>query len=362
MRGVFELDFTYVASMEYLDLITTRKKAYFQKLERSSPRISRGAIDPAQDLRMLPFWIVANILYGELDPELESVLDSLAPLREDLMKFAIGGGLTRFSFSRYLPMRENKMLSEFQQRWSTFNDRARATAEQRQAKRAPIVHMCEAVQKGVCSMVEMLHTLDEMLFANLDVTLGGMTWNLVQLAANLDVQDRLRAEIAHARLAAEQNGGPNFAVYLTSSVTLLQAVISESSRLRPLAAFSVPQSAPTPRNLDGYLIPAGTNFIIDSHSLNENESFWGRDASKFRPERFLEHKPSETRYHFWRYGFGPRQCLGKHLADLILRILLIELLETYDLYLVRNATDWKRNEEVWIDHPEMELGCAKRKT
>lgn len=44
------------------------------------------------------------------------------------------------------------------------------------------------------SEAEVLHALDEMLFDNLDVTIGGLSWNFVFLAADPDTQSRLRAE------------------------------------------------------------------------------------------------------------------------------------------------------------------------
>ncbi|TID00229.1 Cytochrome P450 monooxygenase roqR [Colletotrichum higginsianum] len=150
--------------------------------------------------------------------------------------------------------------------------------------------------------------LDEAIYANLDVTTGGISWNLVFLAAHPEYQDLLAAELA------ARNGSPDERRrYILGNSTLLAACIAESSRLRPLAAFSVPQSAPTERRVDGYRIPAGTDFIVDSYGLNLRSGFWGPDAATYRPQRFLEKGALEMRYHFWRFGFGPRQCMANTL-------------------------------------------------
>lgn len=45
--------------------------------------------------------------------------------------------------------------------------------------------------------------------------------------------------------------------------TLLLALMLEFARLKPLAAFSIPQAAPTHRVVGGFLITTGTNFVVD---------------------------------------------------------------------------------------------------
>lgn len=365
LRDVTQPPFTHKAAINYIPLIQTRVQRHLEQQSRStSSRLHEGIIHPANDLRVLPFWIVAEIIYGDLSSELETELEAIVPIREGLMKYVISGGIARFSWSRYFRTAANTDLAHFKDRWRKFNDKARTMAGGKTGAPAPIVSMYEAVENGECTLEELLQTLDEMLFANLDVTLGGLTWNLVQLAAHEDVQSRLRKEIVAAKRDAQRHShmpfGAAFASYLDRADSYIQAVISESSRLRPLAAFSVPQSAPTSRILDGYEIPAGTNFIIDSHSLNQRNAFWGSDGVTFRPQRFLECSAAEARYNFWRFGFGPRQCMGKYVADLIIRAILVELVDHYELSLIDEDSEWKRDEEVWIDHPVMELNCIRR--
>lgn len=77
----------------------------------------------------------------------------------------------------------------------------------------------------------MLHTLDETLFANLDVTIGGLSWNFVFLAAYPSEQQRLLDEIRSMR----SKGDTAYNGYLQSATSFLAACINESSRLKPLA-------------------------------------------------------------------------------------------------------------------------------
>ncbi|KAA8646327.1 uncharacterized protein ATNIH1004_007754 [Aspergillus tanneri] len=120
-----------------------------------------------------------------------------------------------------------------------------------------------------------------------------------------DSQTRLREDI---RDAQREDG---MHAYLLSSTTFLLGCISESSRLKPLAAFSVPQSGPINRVLEGYPVPAGTNYVVDTYAFNIRNEFWGPYAKEYRPSRFLEVNGTKVRYNFWRFGFRPRQCMGK---------------------------------------------------
>ncbi len=246
-------------------------------------------------------------------------------------------------------------LRRFQQRWARFNDDAYHRALPDGPEELPIVSMTAAVAAGRMSRAHLLHTLDEILFANLDVTLGGISWNVVFMAADLDCQARLRSEIAERR-GRELGKTADLDEYYHSSGSYLAACIAESARLRPLAAFSVPQAAPTARVVGGYFFPAGTNFLVDSYALNQRNPFWGATTLQYRPERFLELSRTQARYQYWRFGFGPRQCMGKYAADLILRVLLAHMVANYELALDEKGQElWRQDPDGWINHPQMRI-------
>lgn len=348
--------------------------AYMRRLGKENGTfVQQGKLHPVHDLKLLPFLFVAKVVYGPLTEDLESELLGLIPPREDLFKSVIFGGITRFSFSRFLPLPAIRALHDFKNRWTRWNNRAHAHALTGPgASTAPIIAMYRAVDDGTLTREQLLQTLDEILFANIDVTMGGLSWALVFLAAHPDVQKALRSEMR----SRSSNKAMRKAYLLSSwatTPTLLGACILEAARLRPLAAFSVPQSCPTPRILDGFEIPAGTNFIVDSYALNIRDPFWGLDQERFRPGRWLEQGKTglDLRYRYWRFGFGPRTCLGKHLAELILRSVVIEILENWHIALDATTsqqenvterdenkdTSWPWDDEKWIHSPELLLKC-----
>ncbi|KAF4948218.1 hypothetical protein FGADI_9810 [Fusarium gaditjirri] len=356
VREVSEVAFTRSTVPKYLEIVQRRTVRHFKTLE-AGDNLPNGIIDPAADLKMLPFWIIADVLYGRLSREMENTLVELAPLREAIFCKVMEGGLSRFKWSRFFPTEANKSLKSFKDRWIRFNQDALDRAIHA-GSRSPIVDLYNAVTSGTMTQEHLLHTLDETLFANLDVTLGAISWNLVFLAAYPEHQQRILDEVRAWKQSPKRG---DFNSYFTDSTTYLSACILESSRLRPLAAFSVPQAIPTDRVINGYLFPAGTNFIVDAYALNQRNQFWGNDGLEYRPERHVSLSPVKFRYHFWRFGFGPRQCMGKYVADMMLRAILVHLLQGYELQLTDDqAREWKRNPDTWINHPEMKLKCTPR--
>ena len=321
VRNVFDPPFHYSTSQSYVDLVDSEVQRHLDALQSgtSGSLCSRGVIDPVADFKMLPFFIVVRIIYGDLPESMKDELRRLAPIREKLFHHVVAGGLTRFHWARHLPTAANRDLAAFQTAWEVFNRAAYQHAKHASTKvhassqppPPPIVSMWESAACGTITKPQLLQTLDEVLFANLDVTMGSISWNIVFLAANPSAQEELLAEISAATTASplstssptgsdspskEQERPKNpHAHLLLSSTSFLSACILESARLRPLASFTVPQSAPTTRVIDGYAIPAGTNFIVDADAINRRNPFWGTsseekggDAATYRPGRFLE--------------------------------------------------------------------------
>ena len=353
VHNITEVPFLHSKTTNYIPLAIRRTEQCFLNLHAHS-QLNEGLINPTGDLKLLPFWIVAEILYGDLSSEQEKELRELIPLREELFKHVIKGGVVRMWWSKYLPIEANRSLDRFKARWVAFNNAAYRRAIEL-GNDTPIIDMFKTTEDGTIGKEQLYQTLDEMLYGNLDVTTGGISWCLVFLAAHQRVQDKLRDEID---LSIKQDG--DLEQYFLRSSTFLAACISESARLKPIAAFSIPQSAPTDRVVGGFNVPAGTNFIVDSYALNIRNDFWGPDRVSYRPERFLESPATNMRYNFWRFGFGPRQCMGKYVVDLIIRVLLAHLVTNYKLDLSNAGEEWQRNPEAWITHPNMQIRCTRR--
>lgn len=341
----------------YVPFVQARITRYFSELYQQYEGRKTLRIKPAEDLKLLPFWVISDLLYGELSPSMVQDLLHITELRTDVFQYAFKGGLSLFSISKiFSPSIRNK-LHNFHSRWANFNRQAYHDAINGNAASAcAIVPLYQAVEKGQITPTELMHTLDEALFANIDVTIGSFSWIPQFLAENPDMQSELRDEISQAR---SDTSAESWAKYIASNSTLLASCINESARLKPVTNYTYAQSMPTDRDVGGYRIPSGTYMVVDTNALNIWDDAWGADKQSFRPKRFLEESRASFRYRFWRFGFGPRQCIAQALADTILKVLVAYTVEHYLLKTPASSAisekDSQKRGEAWFKVAEQEI-------
>ncbi len=145
------------------------------------------------------------------------------------------------------PLRRTASWLPSAERWLAVNELACATRPYRGWHvSAPIIDYFAARDVGELSTDELLQTMDEMLFANLDVTIGALSWNVVFLAAYPDIQRRVREEI-RAKRAELDSMGLEFDSYITDNNTLLSRLRQRSRPSQaPCRLLRPPEPSPPP--------------------------------------------------------------------------------------------------------------------
>jgi cytochrome P450 len=216
--------------------------------------------------------------------------------------------------------------------------------------------MWKSAQKGEISELEVVHTIAESLFANLDITTHVLTSSTLLLADNAKVQSDLLAEFGR------EEG--DLQTYLSRKDTLLHYCLLEALRLQPVISFSFPEHAPRSKILSGFVVPKNTTVIVDAHSLNIRNPFWGKDSRQYRPERFASISTSSLRYNMSTFGYGPRKCLGQHITDKLLKSFLYHLFSRYDVTVRPNQMlddgNFKWDKTSWVALFDVELGLRER--
>jgi cytochrome P450 len=132
-----------------------------------------------------------------------------------------------------------------------------------------------------------------------------------------------------------------------SQIEYFTACIEESFRICPPGPQGgVPRiTGPGGSFIGGHFVPG--NIIVTAPQLPTNmsgENF--RDPERFVPERWLKDDGRPERYRgddrkaMQPFSLGPRNCLGKNLAYVEIRLIFARMLWNFDFELVDDSHDW----------------------
>ncbi|KAK7038693.1 hypothetical protein VNI00_010577 [Paramarasmius palmivorus] len=178
---------------------------------------------------------------------------------------------------------------------------------------------------------------------------SALSRTLYLLASNPLVQTRLRKELA----AALQENDGDLAYDQLMSLPYLEAVCRETLRLHPpltrlfrtsLQDAVVPLSKPLPNGMTEIHVPAGANIYVSVLNANRNPDIWGEDAMEWKPERWLESLPKSVTEakmpgvysHMMTFNAGGRSCIGFKFAQLEMKVVLAQLVSTFEFTLPKD--------------------------
>ncbi|KAF4460398.1 Pisatin demethylase [Fusarium albosuccineum] len=175
-----------------------------------------------------------------------------------------------------------------------------------------------------------------MFVAGSDTAASVIRVAMLHILASPYIYWRLKQEIATA--ISEGNASKPITNSESKRLPYLQAVIYESLRIRSVSTNMSFKEVPAGGDSwDGKPLPAGTCIGTNFTSLLRSETMFGKDASVFRPERFLE-VDEETSARMKRdveltFGLGRWMCAGKHIAFIELNKLFFELFRVFEFQL-----------------------------
>lgn len=168
---------------------------------------------------------------------------------------------------------------------------------------------------------------------------------LLCIATNPEKQQKLREELFTAM--PNKNDQPTFETM--KQLPYLRACIKEALRFYPVV-FGNARSTGADIVLSGYQVPKGTGTLISSNMLPNEELYFPR-AREYIPERWLRKQDTTlsdgerliadnvSKFINLPFGFGPRSCVGRRLADIEMELTLTNLLRNFRIeynYPVKN--------------------------
>ena len=169
------------------------------------------------------------------------------------------------------------------------------------------------------------------LSAGRDTTAQSLTWALYSLIRHPEVVGKLRDE--HASVLPK-NQRLTATLLQSTRMPYTLAVFYESLRLYPPVPFELKQCLVPITLPDGTFLPMNSVVVWCIWAMNRSSQIWGSDAHLFRPERWLDGNGKlvgKTAFEFPVFNGGPRNCLGKRMAELLVCSVLVRLINDFDL-------------------------------
>ncbi|XP_024014684.1 alkane hydroxylase MAH1 [Eutrema salsugineum] len=167
--------------------------------------------------------------------------------------------------------------------------------------------------------------------ASRDTTAATLTWFFWILSENPNVLTKILQEM-NTNLPKTGNG-QDTSSYLNKLV-YLHGALNETLRLYPPIPFQ--RKSPVKPDVlpSGHKVKSNTKIMIFIYALGRMKAVWGEDAVKFKPERWISEAGElrqEPSYKFLSFNAGPRACIGKNLAMNMMKTVIVEILQNYEI-------------------------------
>lgn len=165
--------------------------------------------------------------------------------------------------------------------------------------------------------------------AGVETSSTTLSFALWELSRRPDVVRRLRKELS--------DKGVDTATLEVHGLPYLSAVIKEVLRLYSAVLTLLQRVVPEGPGIEinGHTLPPGVRVGAQAWTMHRHPSVFP-DPEQFDPDRWLEEQPAQ-RAHFIPFGLtGQRECVGKHLATMVMEMVIAGLVLNFDIVSAEN--------------------------
>jgi len=186
---------------------------------------------------------------------------------------------------------------------------ARAVAERERAGEAPL------------SDERLLDEVAVMLLAGHETSASALSWLLRELAADADLQVRLRQEVQPSNQPATRVGA-------SADTSLLRSLINEVLRLYPPIPI-YPRDATAADTIQNQAIKPGALLLVSPWIIQRHAKLWDEPLA-FKADRFRTLGGADAN-RFLPFGSGPRACPGSRFAIAEMQALVTGIVRQFQL-------------------------------
>merc|ERR1712226_29640 len=282
--------------------------------------------DPTDLLQMAVCNIISTFIFGSrfqyFDRESQKIIHALTTsnARVHLMSYFV------WLFFKYVPV------------YPAFTQRRQSVKENKAFIKRKIQ---ERIRQGVKSPPETLidayalestttgdkfdfHNLEnviwEIFFAGTETTSTTLAWFLTAIAANPQIQSKMAVEIENTL------GDGQLTLNDFNNLPYTLAVQHETQRYGTIAQNTIMHQMNTDVTLSsGKKVRHGEKVLANLYAIMRDPTYF-KFPNEFNPENFLnEGGKFQNNEGFVPFGVGPRICLGLNLADMELKVFMIEI-------------------------------------
>mmetsp|Transcript_11092 Transcript_11092/g.20772 ORF Transcript_11092/g.20772 Transcript_11092/m.20772 type:complete len:495 (+) Transcript_11092:72-1556(+) len=191
------------------------------------------------------------------------------------------------------------------------------------------------------------------LIAGRDTTAQCLSWTLFELAQHPLVVQNIRKEVAEVC-----GDGPVKYEHI-KRLRFVQAVLDEGLRLHPSVPFDGKVTVADDVLPDGTVVKAGNLLAFVPYAQGRSKEIWGEDAHTFRPGRWLEMPSKPSPYMFSAFNAGPRECLGRRLAEMEMTLFLATIVREFDFTLEADPASIHYDAQLTIGMNELPLSWRR---
>ncbi|KAJ5573605.1 uncharacterized protein N7459_008032 [Penicillium hispanicum] len=191
-------------------------------------------------------------------------------------------------------------------------------------------------EKGL-SVGEMITNSSTLIVAGSETTatlLSGVTYLLLK---NPRVLTKLQDEVRSAFATEDQ-----ITLETCNRLDYCLAVLTEALRLYPPVGVGLPRLVDAQGDLiAGHWVPGGTVVSICHLAASHSPTNYAL-PEEFIPERHLDDPRfrGDSKVAMQPFSFGPRNCIGRNLAYVEMRIILARMIFNFDMDLEETGSDW----------------------
>ena len=142
------------------------------------------------------------------------------------------------------------------------------------------------------------------------------------------------------------------------------AFLQEVLRLHPPVGVTQRQTA-NDDFLGGHKIPKGTTLVMSAYMLHRHPKYWDNPL-EFQPDRWINPTlefQERIRFAFIPFGAGGRNCIGQHQAKVEAKLVMVELIRSFQFSLAPSQKDVKftfSNIAVMTTNPDLRVIVQSR--